>query len=190
MTSAAPTGWFTASQPWRGASGYPLLYNSDENIFLRQLSVSSTVNRNCLFLKPNILALFATTDHRRKLFFDKNAANGTIALPGFMRNSPTSVNLGPNLPNLMLMTAECKARGNDLTGAKTDLEELRKNRMPVANATVTVTTQDDLIRFILDERHREYASTGMRWFDMRRLVKDAKFNNLTELKSLIQKLSP
>lgn len=182
MTSAAPTGWFTASQPWRGASGYPLLYNSDENIFLRQLSVSSTVNRNCLFLKPNILALFATTDHRRKLFFDKNAANGTIALPGFMRNSPTSVNLGPNLPNLLLMTAECKARGNDLTGAKTDLEELRKNRMPVANATVTVTTQDDLVRFILDERHREYASTGMRWFDMRRLVKDAKFNNLDRTK--------
>lgn len=182
MTNAAPTGWFTASQPWRGASGYPLLYNSDENIFLRQLSISSTVNRNCLFLKPNILALFATTDHRRKLFFDKNAANGTIALPGFMRNSPTSVNLGPNLPNLLLMSAECKARGNDLAGAKADLEELRKNRMPLANANVSVTTQDDMIRFTLDERHREYASTGMRWFDMRRLVKDAKFNNLDRTK--------
>lgn len=182
MTTAAPTGWFTDSQPWRGASGYPLLYNSDETIFLRQLSISSTVNRNCLFLKPNILALFATTDHRRKLFFDKNAANGTIALPGFMRNSPTSVNLGPNVPNLLLMSAECKARGNDLTGAKTDVEELRKNRMPVTNATVTATTQDELIRFVLDERHREFASTGMRWFDMRRLVKDAKFNNLDRTK--------
>ncbi|MFY8013365.1 MAG: RagB/SusD family nutrient uptake outer membrane protein, partial [Saprospiraceae bacterium] len=57
MTAAAPTGWFTAAQPWRGASGYPLLYNSDENIFLRQLSVNSTINRNCLFIKPAILAL-------------------------------------------------------------------------------------------------------------------------------------
>ena len=123
---------FTTTQPWRGASGYPLLYNSEENIFLRQLSTNSTVNRNCLFLKPAILALFATTDHRRKMFLDKNVANGTVTLPGFMRNSPTSVNLGPNLPNLLLMSAECKARANDVTGAKADLEELRKNRMPAA----------------------------------------------------------
>jgi len=136
MTAAAPTGWFNATQPWRGASGYPLLYNSDENIFLRQLSTNSTVNRNCLFLKPAILALFTTTDHRRKMFLDKNA----------------------------------------------DLEELRKNRMPAADATVTVTNQDDLVKFILTERHREFASTGMRWFDMRRLYKDAKFNNLDRTK--------
>jgi hypothetical protein len=182
MTAAAPTGWFTAAQPWRGASGYPLLYNSEENIFLRQLSVSSTVNRNCLFLKPAILALFATTDHRRKMFLNRNVANGTISLPGFMRNSPTSVNLGPNLPNLLLMSAECKARANDVAGAKADVEELRKNRMPLADATVTVTNQDDLVKFILAERHREFASTGMRWFDMRRLYKDAKFNNLDRTK--------
>lgn len=184
MTAAAPTGWYTATQPWRGASGYPLLYNSTENIFLRQLSYNSTVNRNCLFVKPSILNLFAATDLRRRMFLDKNVANGTVTLPGAIRNSPTSVNLGPNLPNLLLMLAECKARANDLAGAKADLEELRKNRMPLANATVTASSQDAMIRFCLDERHREFASTGMRWFDMRRLWFDATYNNVDKTKTM------
>ena len=184
MTAAAPTGWYTASQPWRGASGYPLMYNSTETIFLRQLSYNSTVNRNCLFVKPAILSLFTAADLRRRMFLDKNVANGTVTLPGAIRNSPTNVNLGPNLPNLLLMLAECKARGNDLAGAKTDLEELRKNRMPLANATVTAATQDAMIRFCLDERHREFASTGMRWFDMRRLWFDAAYNNVDKTKTM------
>lgn len=184
MTTAAPTGWYTATQPWRGASGYPLLYNSTENIFLRQLSYNSTVNRNCLFVKPNVLSLFDATDLRRRMFLNRNVANGTVTLPGSIRNSPTSVNLGPNLPNLLLMQAECKARANDLAGAKADLEELRKNRMPLANATVTASTQDAMIRFCLDERHREFASTGMRWLDMRRLWFDAAYNNVDKTKTM------
>lgn len=184
MTTGAPTGWYTSTQPWRGASGYPLLYNSTENIFLRQLSYNSTVNRNCLFVKPAVLNLFQATDLRRRMFLDKNVANGTITLPGAIRNSPTSINLGPNLPNLLLMLAECKARNNDMAGAKADLEELRKNRMPLANATVTAATQDAMVRFCLEERHREFASTGMRWLDMRRLWFDATYNNVDKSKSL------
>jgi hypothetical protein len=118
------------------------------------------------------------------MFLDKNVANGTVTLPGAIRNSPTNVNLGPNLPNLLLMLAECKARGNDIAAAKADLEELRKNRMPLANATVTAATQDAMIRFCLDERHREFASTGMRWFDMRRLWFDAVYNNVDKTKTM------
>jgi hypothetical protein len=184
MTTAPPTGWYTASQPWRGASGYPLMWNNTEVFLVRQLSISSTVNRNCLFLKTNIYNLFSSTDLRSRMFFNRNLANGTIVLPGFMRNSPTNTAFGPNLPNLLLMLAECKARANDLAGAKADLEELRKNRMPVANATVTATTQDAMVRFCLDERHREFASTGMRWFDMRRLYLDPVYNNLDRNKTL------
>jgi hypothetical protein len=76
------------------------------------------------------------------------------------------------------MIAECKARANDLTGAKADLETLRKTRMPLAEAPVTAATQDALVKFILDERKREFAGTGFRWFDMRRLWNDTKYNNV------------
>lgn len=182
MTTAPPTGWYVAAQPWRGASGYPQQHLNTESIFVRQLSISSTVNRNCLFLKPAVLALLDATDLRRRIFLNRNVADGTITLPGSIRNSITNTNLGPNLPNLILMLAECKARNNDLTGAKADLEELRRNRMPLANATVTASTQDAMVRFCLNERHREFASSGMRWFDMRRLYLDATYNNLDRQK--------
>lgn len=182
MTTAPPSGWYTASQPWRGASGYPLQYNSTETIFLRQISISATINRNCLFLKPGILSLYSANDFRKRLFYNKNVSTGTVTLPGFIRNSPTNTNFGPNLPNLLLMLAEAKARTNDLAGAKADLEELRKNRMPVAESTVTAGTQDAMVRFCLDERHREFASSGMRWLDMRRLYLDPVYNNLDRTK--------
>ncbi len=182
MTAAPPTGWYNPAQPWRGAAGQPQVFNNQETILTRQLSINGTINRNCLFLKPNILSLFDAADLRKRMFFDKNFTNGTVALPGSMRNSTPNTNFGPNLPNLLLMSAECKARANDLVGAKADLEELRRNRMPLANATVTAATQQEMVKFCLNERHREFASTGMRWFDMRRLYLDPVYNNLDRTK--------
>jgi hypothetical protein len=115
-----------------------------------------------------------------KFYYNNSTSNAIPApgLPGQQRNGPTTYNWGPNLADLYLMMAECKARGGDLSGAKTDLETLRKNRMLLAEATVTLTTQDALVKIILDERQREFAGTGWRWFDMRRLVNDSKYNNI------------
>ena len=93
------------------------------------------------------------------------------------RNSPSTVNWGPNLPNLYLMLAECKARANDLTGAKAELETLRNKRMPASDAIVPITTQEAMVRFVLTERQREFAATGYRWFDMRRLWDDPVYGN-------------
>ncbi len=170
--------WYSPSAPWRGASGHPNMFNSTENIYVKQMPLTSVIQRNCLYVKQNILNLFASDDLRLRFFYNKNQQNGTITLPGTQRNSPTAVNWGSSLPNLYLMLAECKARTNDLTGAKQDVETLRKMRMPAASATVPSLSQNDFIKFILNERQREFAGTGMRWFDMRRLANDATFNNL------------
>ena len=97
-----------------------------------------------------------------------------------------SLGLGePNFPtsNKIIRSANlAMINGYTRYSSPFGLEELRKNRMPLADATVAVNNQDDLVKFILGERHREFASTGMRWFDMRRLYKDAKFNNLDRTK--------
>ncbi len=55
------------------------------------------------------------------------------------------------------------------------METLRKARMPVANATVATniaSNQSALLQFIFDERVREFATKGYRWFDMRRISVD------------------
>lgn len=82
-----------------------------------------------------------------------------------------------DLPDLYLMLAECKARGNDEAGARADLLALRRNRMPDDEAEIpaSVDSKEELIRFVVEERMREYMMSGMRWFDMRRLWNDPLF---------------
>ena len=78
------------------------------------------------------------------------------------------------------MRAELAARANDLAGAKADLELLRANRMPANIAAIPATIASDqvaLVKFILEERIREFAGTGLRWFDQRRLSVDPVYNN-------------
>jgi len=45
----------------------------------------------------------------------------------------------------------------------------------VSSVPATVSSQEQLIRFIVDERTREFAGTGHRWMDMRRLSLDPIF---------------
>jgi hypothetical protein len=67
---------------------------------------------------------------------------------------------------------------NDLAAAKEDVEALRSKRMPLADAAVPpgiASDKDQLTDFILQERIREFALQGFRWFDMRRLSVDPVF---------------
>lgn len=177
--TAMPT-WVTTGQPWVGASKSPAQTVSTENIYLKQMSINWATARNTVYLKPNIYALYSTNDQRKKFFYNNSTANAIIApgLPGQQRNAPTTYNWGPNLADMYLMLAECEARTGDLTSAKADLEFFRASRMSAAEAPVVLTTQTALVKSILDERLREFAGTGWRWFDMRRLSTDPVYNNI------------
>jgi hypothetical protein len=130
-----------------------------------------------IVLSPNTAALFAPTDHRLNLYTNTNA-DGTPNAGGRLRKYSQFARFGMELPELYLLEAETKARMNDLPGAKADVEILRSHRMPPADATVPPATANDqtsLIKFIVDERIREFARDGYRWFDMRRLSVDPLF---------------
>ncbi|NSL90092.1 RagB/SusD family nutrient uptake outer membrane protein [Chitinophaga sp. Mgbs1] len=65
--------------------------------------------------------------------------------------------------------------------------------MPADKEVVSATTQEEMIRFVIDERIRELACTGQRWFDMRRLSNDPLFKDITYTHTLGSKtwtLSP
>jgi len=178
MNATPPAGWYNPALPHKGASGHPAQFDSQEVIYMKQVILLTNLMSSSLFVKDAVMNKFGASDLRRKMFSNKDYMTGATTLPGYQRSSPSAVNWGAGLPDLYLMRAECKARTNDLTGAKNDLETLRKKRMPVADATVPVTTKDAMIRFVLDERVREFAGTGMRWFDMRRLAGDTEYNNI------------
>lgn len=96
---------------------------------------------------------------------------------------------GLQISELYLLRAECKARLNDLSGALTDVLSLRNARMPASAAmvpTASAGTQNALLSFIFDEREREFAAEGYRWFDMRREAVDPLFANKTYTHSVYE----
>lgn len=134
---------------------------------------------NALILSPEAVSLFGTTDQRRRMFINNPYPSGSVYPLGMLRRyGPARMFVGMMLPEIYLFRAECHARANNLTAAVADLELLRRNRMPLANAAVPTAAQATrltLLNFIMDERIREFALQGNRWYDMRRLSVDPLF---------------
>ena len=163
---------------------YPNLPNNIEILYAKQINLSNT---NELVITPQTSALFGSTDLRLKLFSNTLSFSTTtysVPVTGLLRRWAPSFNapIGFQVPELYLLRAEAKCRTNDLSGAKTDVEALRVKRMPAADAPVpaaVASQQLPLLKFILDERTREFAMQGFRWFDMRRLSVDPLFSSTT-----------
>ena len=135
-----------------------------------------------LVLTPGAAALYGASDWRLQLYTDQDPNGNTNAGGRLRKYGVAYIKFGMQLSELYLLNAEVKARTNDLAGAVADVETLRKNRMPSADAKVpspTAGNQAALIKFIIDERTREFAMEGYRWFDMRRLSVDPLFTGVT-----------
>lgn len=158
----------------------PSFVDNEENLLARQFSNFWTFINNEIALTAQTVALFDKADLRLK-FYSADAFGGGPYPNGMRRKiGPGTSQIGVVLPDLYLLQAECKARINDLAGAVHSVETLRKNRMPAKEATVPATiasSQQALVRFILEERIREFALAGYRWFDMRRLSVDPDYKN-------------
>jgi len=136
---------------------------------------------NTFVTSPQTAALYDPSDKRLNLYSNTELF-GDFQFPHGMRrySAGFTQDIGPSLPDLYLMRAELKARTNDLGGAKADVEFLRVNRMPANIAVVPAniaTDQTALVKFILDERIREFATSGLRWLDQRRLSVDPLYSN-------------
>ncbi len=154
--------------------------NNKENIYAKQFINYWTFSNNELVIRPETADLYEASDLRLN-FYSANAFFGGPYPNGILRRiGPTGVQFGVTVPDIYLLRAECKARLNDLPGAVADVETLRKNRMPVADASVPATIatdQEALVKFILEERIREFAVQGYRWFTMRRLSVDPVYSS-------------
>ena len=155
-----------------------------EGVFIRVagLGLGSFTN-NALILSPAAAGLFHLNDQRRRMFIGNPYPTGTAYPLGMLRRyGPANIYLGMMLPEIYLLRAECLARANNLRDAVTDLELLRRNRLPLANSPVPAaaqSTQQNLLNFVMEERIREFALQGFRWFDMRRLSVDPLFGQKT-----------
>ncbi|MBC9934968.1 RagB/SusD family nutrient uptake outer membrane protein [Chitinophaga qingshengii] len=84
--------------------------------------------------------------------------------------------VGPTVPEMYLIRAECQARLNHPAEAMQDLNTLRKMRiLQAAYVPATAATADDALLQVLSERRRELCFKGARLFDLKRLNKEPRF---------------
>lgn len=170
-----------------GPSNKPLAAYNKEFIYNVEVNTFQATSANAVVISPQAAALFGDSDKRLLLYSDTELF-GSFVFPKGMRRYPSfSANVGPSLPDLYLMRAELKARTNDLAGATADLELLRSKRMTedVEVASNISSNQKALMKFIMEERVREFALTGMRWLDMRRLSVDPLYHDLVNYQHAI-----
>lgn len=162
---------------------YPFLPDDIESIYARQFSNNYSSYSNLAVLKKETVDLFKASDLRLQFFSTTPTSTDIPFMNGMMRRlGPGNCQFGVILPELYLLRAECEARLNDLPAAVTDLEVLRANRMSAADVPVSAAEKSSalsLLTFIMQERIREFALQGFRWYDMRRLSVDPLFSSQT-----------
>ena len=168
-----PIGFSGPDYPGNNYSKY------QESILLKTADLTA-FNYYGLVMAPETMNLYGASDLR--LNFYGNMHQDHTPIPGGLyRKYATYAHVGLELADLLLMRAEARVRTDDLAGGKADVELLRSNRMPPADASVPagITSKTDLLKFIIDERTREFAGEGQHWLDMRRLSVDPLFSSIT-----------
>jgi len=130
-------------------------------------------------VSSSLLTLLGTSDLRYQLFTQPGSQFfPSFAGRGYWRYNYTFENIciGPNVPEIMLIRAECAARNGDASTAINLLNALRKKRFaPADYVDYTIGSVADALSKVVDERQRELFGRGFRWFDQKRLNLDATF---------------
>jgi tetratricopeptide (TPR) repeat protein len=177
----APGTWFPDFG--FGLAGEPLAVNNSQTIYNVACTWFNFSAADAMVFSPQTAALYAETDRRLSLY-TTYSFSADEEYPLSMRRRTTGlftgIDVGPSLADLYLMRAECNARANDPAAAVSDLQILRTKRIsgPAAQVPASAASnQQALVRFVLDERIREFAISGLRWLDMRRLSQDPVYSN-------------
>ncbi|RZK40280.1 MAG: RagB/SusD family nutrient uptake outer membrane protein [Pedobacter sp.] len=168
----ALTSVSSANYPRRIADPEILL---SKTAFGNTLSFSPTAYR----LSDEILSLLGTTDQRYQLLtVPASTISSTYTGRYSYRESRIGEirNVGPNVPEMMLIKAEYFARNNDATNAMLWVNNLRVKRFkPADYVALTASSPADALVKVIQERRREFIGRMLRWWDMRRLKSETAF---------------
>ncbi|RZJ55683.1 MAG: RagB/SusD family nutrient uptake outer membrane protein [Flavobacterium sp.] len=143
-------------------------YDSKESILALELAYINGL-KGASYASPDLIAAYnKTTDLRFPLYFLASGSRFRIQKGGNDEQKCTF-----RTSELYLTKAETSLKLNNVADAKATVLDFAKNRYTAAGFTqlesdVNAMNAADLTNFILEERHREFAVEGQRWFDLRR----------------------
>ena len=151
----------------------PNSYKSDESIVSLEQVMTATYARAGQ-VADDLLSLYKVGDYRYDYYYNQLTASVTTVSKGGGGDYRSTFRSA----EFYLIAAEASAQLGDLTTAKTYLKQLMAKRYmaslyPQYASDVDALSQEDLISYIADERLREFAFEGHRWFDLRRTTRPA-----------------
>lgn len=122
-----------------------------------------------MLLSDELRALYQPNDLRFEMLTGTN--NKGLYWGGLIG----SANFGITIAELYLNQAEALARAGDYTAAMDTLNKIRINRFaPGEYQPLTASSKEEALDIVLEERRRELAFLGLRWFDMKRLDREGR----------------
>lgn len=168
----------------------PNHYASPESIMALDNTWDNSI-KNLSFVSPELISSYnTTTDKRFGIYFEKNGSKYKVIKGGSLE-----FKVSFRAAEQYFIKAEALLKLNKLAEAKETLLKVMKNRYTpdgytsVQNA-VNLMDSATFMNFILDERFREFALEGQRWFDLRRANQKKISHTISGKEYILQQNDP
>ena len=153
---------------------FPFKRFNPEVIFSSVTQYPGSLSQSNYIVDSLLFQSYETNDLRRNLYYKSNGA-GTVGFRGsYDGGNPPFCGIATD--EIYLIKAECAARNGYKDIAMEYLNRLLVTRW-VTNSFVpfNASSDDEALKIVLTERRKELILRATRWFDLRRLNKDLKF---------------
>lgn len=156
------------------SAAYPFAQYNKEVIFHSVIAIPQHLNGSRAIIDSTLYNSYEPKDIRKTAFFRSNG-NGTYRFKGSYNGSIIPFD-GITSAEVLLTRSECNARLGDLANAAADLNKLLRNRYENGFYTdYSSSNQDEMVDKILTERRKELVMRNIRWGDLKRLNKEARY---------------
>lgn len=155
----------------------PIKYNSVENVLAMEITLDNSV-RSVTYASDKLINLYDKTGDKRFSLFFEESKNDVGKYKSLLGGSSLNNKVSMRTAEFYLNMAESQAKSHagDLAVAKDYLKKLLVTRLtPEAynkqEGLINVMNKEVFIKTLEDERMKELACQGLRWFDLRRYGK-------------------
>lgn len=163
----------------------PNHYTSVEGIMALDNNFNSSLKYIATASPELIEAYDQTTDLRFNLYFESSWDGYKI-----LKGGSSDFRMSFRVSELYLIKAEALLKLNQITEAKSVLKPFLAKRYTaegfgIIQASIETMNDSELLEFILEERNREFALEGHRWFDLRRANQKQIIHNISGNKYIL-----